>query len=368
MKSFVLNTQGDFWGTVRGFFRGLLTAGVADLVLVPQETSSGRSVVSTLVRDPEKLVAPDPFAPLVLVSQAKVLGNLTFKDPKARIAAVCRPCEVRAAYELVKLKQVDLSRLLLIGVDCLGTLDPEVFRARLSGTRLKDLSEDWIASMRSGAASGVRSACEVCVEAVSGNVAVNIGVVGTSPDRLVVEIKPDLADEIAGALGLSEGEAGERAGVLDVLRTRREDVRNTRFSQWRQSVPDLPALMAEMAMCLKCGNCRRACPICYCKECVFDGRIFDHESSNYVRWASRKGLIEMPTDTLLFHLTRLNHMGTSCVNCGMCESACPADLPLATLFAATSERIQAIWNYVPGRSLDDPLPLSTFREEELEPR
>ena len=73
----------------------------------------------------------------------------------------------------------------------------------------------------------------------------------------------------------------------------------------------------------------------------------------------------MPSDTLLFHLTRLNHMSTSCVGCGMCTSACPADIPVGRVFRAVGEKTQAIFDYVPGRSVEDPLPVITFREDEL---
>lgn len=58
----------------------------------------------------------------------------------------------------------------------------------------------------------------------------------------------------------------------------------------------------------------------------------EHEPERYLRDAGRKGATRLLADTLLFHLTRLNHMSTSCVGCGMCESACPSDIPLTVLF------------------------------------
>ncbi|MDH4136355.1 MAG: 4Fe-4S dicluster domain-containing protein, partial [Anaerolineae bacterium] len=92
---------------------------------------------------------------------------------------------------------------------------------------------------------------------------------------------------------------------------------------------------------------------------------FDHVSPQYFRWAERKGSIRLPTDTLLFHLTRLNHMATSCVGCGMCESACPSELPVALIFRAVGQETQAIFDYQPGRSLEEEVPVAAFREDEL---
>jgi formate dehydrogenase subunit beta len=107
------------------------------------------------------------------------------------------------------------------------------------------------------------------------------------------------------------------------------------------------------------------CPICYCRECIFRTPTFEHESALYYQWAGRKGAVRMLPDTLLFHLTRLNHMVTSCVGCGMCTEACPADIPVGTVFRAVGEKVQAIFEYHPGRSLEEIAPVQEFREDEL---
>ena len=89
------------------------------------------------------------------------------------------------------------------------------------------------------------------------------------------------------------------------------------------------------------------------------------EAEKYLGWAKKRGMIKMPTDTLLFHLTRMNHMATSCVGCGMCAEACPNDIPVGNIFRLVGLGAQKLFDYVPGRSLDEELPLSTFKEDEL---
>jgi formate dehydrogenase subunit beta len=69
-------------------------------------------------------------------------------------------------------------------------------------------------------------------------------------------------------------------------------------------------------------------------------------------------------DTLLFHMTRLNHMSTSCISCGMCTSACPSDIPVGIIFSAIGEQVQAEFEYVPGRDVAESLPLITFQPDE----
>jgi len=121
-----------------------------------------------------------------------------------------------------------------------------------------------------------------------------------------------------------------------------------------------------LAPCINCHNCKTVCPLCYCKECFFDSPTFEMEAEKYLGWAEKRGTIRMPTDTLLFHITRMNHMATSCVGCGMCEEACPNDIPVSNIFRMVGLKTQKLFDYVPGRSLDEELPLSTFKEDELQ--
>ena len=84
-----------------------------------------------------------------------------------------------------------------------------------------------------------------------------------------------------------------------------------------------------------------------------------------MNWAKRKGIIKMPTDTVFYHITRLAHMSTSCIGCGQCSNACPNDIPVMEIFRTVANYTQKAFDYQAGRSLDDELPLSVFREKEL---
>ena len=83
-----------------------------------------------------------------------------------------------------------------------------------------------------------------------------------------------------------------------------------------------------------------------------------------MNWAQRKGAFRLPADTMLFQLTRLNHMVLSCVGCGLCTDACPADLPVGRVFRAIGQTTQEVFEYEPGQSVEEPLPLITFKEDE----
>jgi len=59
-------------------------------------------------------------------------------------------------------------------------------------------------------------------------------------------------------------------------------------------------------------------------------------------------------------------MSLSCVSCGMCEDACPASIPVAQIFSYVSDKTQKAFEYHPGRSIGEPLPLKDYKVKELQ--
>jgi coenzyme F420-reducing hydrogenase beta subunit len=114
-------STGDALSATRKFLSDLLSTGEIDALMVPQELSSGKNVVQTLVKDPNKLEAANPFAFVMPINSAKLISKLTDQNPGKRLGLVIRNCELRAMNELIKLKQINNENLIVIGVDCLGT-------------------------------------------------------------------------------------------------------------------------------------------------------------------------------------------------------------------------------------------------------
>ena len=108
-----------------------------------------------------------------------------------------------------------------------------------------------------------------------------------------------------------------------------------RFERWVQ----------EFSKCIKCYGCRDICPMCFCRECSL-------EDDELIRTG------DIPPEIPTFHLTRAVHMAGRCIDCGLCNEACPADIPLRTLYKKVTDIIDEEFHYRPGYSADEKSPLN----------
>ena len=372
VRAIVEVKDGDVLAALREFLRRLLEVQVVEALLVPLELPSGDAVAPTLIKDPERLATANPLAPVMMVNSANLVSRLTRLGNREKVGVVLRSCEMRALIELVKLQQASLDNLVTLGIDCLGTYEVTQY-ARLR-TEVEDgagPSRDQLKAAGDGEVVPVegyqfRAACQMCEYPVATGVDINIGLIGVDTQTMILlDMEPDIGQEVLEKLDLKEGDAPGREKVVGKLVAAREKARDEAFAAFHEKVKDTASLIAQFSTCIACHNCSFACPICYCKECLFETDTFRHPSDRYLMWAGRKGAARMPSDTVLFQLTRMNHMVSSCVGCGMCESACPSDLPLALIFRAVGQRVQQLFDYSPGRSLEDELPVATFKEDEF---
>jgi formate dehydrogenase subunit beta len=344
--------------TVNAFLKSLLEQGFVQALLAPQEVPSKKTAFPVLISDPEKLDA-NVFAPALPVSTASALSNITrIKGSDTPVAAVMRACQLRATFELAKLKQVNLENILLIGVDCLGTFPTNTYAAfpeKASPTEFL-LAE-------TGLEKYLRSSCRVCKDPVPEHADITIGVFGMDRSKeLFIHAATEAGEKTVKNLQDCADAASREKGVKQV----REEKNKARaaFLSEKADIRGIDKLTEFFDACINCHNCMRACPICYCKECLFDSAVFDLEANRYVSKAKTKGAFKLPADSLLFHVTRMNHMILSCVQCGLCEQACPNNIPLMDLFTITADNAQAQFGYLPGRDPKEPVPMVVFREDE----
>jgi formate dehydrogenase subunit beta len=370
MRNAILEVQnGNLLNTLDGLWRQLLEKEIVEALLIPQELPSKLNVVQTLVGHPESLQSPNPVAPVLPVNSARIVSQMTKVAPsQKKVGVVLRSCELRALIELVKLKQASLENLVLIGIDCFGTYSIDQYRKLAQET--SSPTEDFLKTVSEGKEDPLlREACQSCEYPTPQNADLTIGLVGTDFEKgILLQASTAEGERILEMLELKDSDektVAKREEAISKLTAQRAKKAEGILERTQQEASGWENLLTLFAPCINCHNCKTVCPLCYCKECFFDSPTFEMEAEKYLGWAEKRGTIRMPTDTLLFHLTRMNHMAISCVGCGMCQEACPNDIPVSNIFRLVGSKVQKVFDYVPGRSLEEELPLATFKEDEL---
>jgi ferredoxin len=102
--------------------------------------------------------------------------------------------------------------------------------------------------------------------------------------------------------------------------------------------------MRQFSKCIKCYGCRNICPACFCPTCTL-------EDSALVKAGG------MPPETPIFHLIKAYHMADRCIDCGLCEEACPMGIPVRRLYRKVKKSIKDVFGYVPGEKAEEKGPL-----------
>lgn len=335
---------GDTQTTVRRFLGDLMRQGIVDRLLVPVAGRREDPVTTQLLDDPAQLEWACPLAPILPSDTVLKAAVLSLCEGAPRIGAVLRPCQLRALREQEKLGRANGVSLLIIGLECLGTYEPDHFQALVAAMGGPDAvtAESLRWAERGGiSAYRYRTACQVCETPAPFYVDVAIGFIGMDPQRrMVVRGDPALLER----LGLAASDDGQPVEVMERLVQVRRRRRDRMLADIGRLMADPSSLLGWLARCTACRRCVEVCPV---REAA-EFSTLDREA----RWAGRTtrhgGLLEQG---ILF-----GRWMAACVGCGLCESACPARLPLTALFTSVAERVQEQLGYVPGRSLGDPLP------------
>lgn len=252
---------------------------------VREALESGRAAAAVILTNRDGKLAPrlvtqaddpaidDLYAGDVRYPMASFAAMIT-PMVSGNVALLVRECDRRMVIELQKHNQIDVSRLVLLGMPC---------------------------------SQGLADACGCDHPA--------------TPEDIAVAPALAKAGEPVVPPGAQAEEAAERL----------------RF--W----------MDAFSRCLKCMGCRNICPMCYCKDCVLDN-------------PSIVGPGTKPPDIPIFHLVRAIDMADRCVDCGMCEEICPADIPLRQLYRQARQSVKESLGYEPGLNPDEVSPLKVLGE------
>ena len=359
----IFSTKGSIEEGIVDFIRQALSQGCFDAVLIAAKMPLSDSFAHVLIEDESLLKDAYPLCPIMTVQGAKALSSLTGHGKgKKVIAALMRPCEVRAAVELFKLGQVVLENVVLISIDCPGVLSLADWAENPKKTEAA-FSE----LLKGGDIEGVRPICQICDKfSATGGEDLHIGTIGMEDSLLLIPNSPK-GKGILNKLDLQvKQDISDWQRRVGALTADREKKRKQVHKELESKATGLDNLLNTFSKCINCHNCMRVCPMCYCRQCFFDSDTSKFPFEDYLNRAEVAGGLRLPPETLLFHIGRMLHMSLSCVSCGACEDACPVSIPVAQVFSLVGDKNQEAFDYVPGKSIDEPLPLRVYKDREFE--
>lgn len=363
MKGSILPIDKNLEETILNFIKKALDKECFEAVIIPKRVPSGDSFAYLLIKDKSILEGASPMPPVIPVQGAKAISSLTRRgNVKKKILAIMHPCEIRATIELLKLKQANLDNLFFLSLDCPGVMPLSEY---LDDPERSD--QTYQGAFKKWETGNMRPVCQICTEFSAPASDLHIGLLGASEGEVfLVPISPD-GEQIMNSLDFSIDSSLERWETeVKKLKKERENKRKEVHKTLQSQVKGSDKLLETFSQCINCHNCMRVCPVCYCRQCYFESDAFKLPPDNFTRRAGKRGSLRLPADTLLFHLGRMSHMILSCVSCGTCEDACPMSIPVAQVFSLVADKTQQLFNYVPGRSKEEPLPTVVYQEEELQ--
>jgi formate dehydrogenase subunit beta len=380
--------KGEYGGAVTTLLRYMLDSGMVDGVVAVKAKNSDRYAgVPVLITEPENLIDSAGSLHCSTPNIARFVKIYLDGAASTKLAVVGKPCDIRAIIELQKRHQIDENNLILVGLNCTGTLSPtmakkmfiekfdvnpsEVVKEDIDngeliiflkdGTR-KSLNLEELEEEGYGRRENCRR-CELNIPIMADIACGKWGAENTKIPGTFIEVCSDKGKmllEKALDDGFIEIEVPDDTSIQNREQKNQTEIelakkwieRDLKPLQELDQVERLEYWLGEFNKCVKCYGCRDACPICYCDNCLLEA------NRDYLE----KGKVP---PTVAFPLTRLAHVADSCVNCGQCQDVCPMELPLSKLFTLLHKKLSELFAYTPGLEVEQGPPLLAITDEEL---
>jgi len=341
--------------------------------------------IPVLITDPAEIAETGGSLHCSSPNIARFLKEYLDGASSMKMAVVAKPCDAKAIIELAKRKQINLDNLIIIGLNCTGTLPSakaktifrEEFEVEPSDVVSEDIEDnELIIRLKDGSEKkkdlaeleekgyGRRENCRRCETNIPVMADIACGKWGTTDkNSTFIEVCSEKGSQFVEA-AIEAGYIKVEQPTTDAIETRKKKDEAARglAQQWQEK--DFATLeemsnderfsywFEQFSHCIKCYGCRDACPICYCQDCILE---------------ADRGFVppgEVPPH-MMFPMVRITHVMDSCVNCGQCQDACTMELPLSRLIFLLSKKIGAIFEYEPGMDVTELPPLRTITDQEL---
>lgn len=350
---------------LRELLKFLLENGRVKGVVTLQKMGEYDALSYSLITNPDDIRSALSLLPLMPVNLAKQLSRLTLMESATEpIAAVLRPCELRAFVELAKRTQGSLENFLFISSTCAGVYPLEM---AVEGNIEKQLPQYWKAVEQSEPIADIRAACKACEYFMPYTADITVSLLGNKDleKETTLFLNTEKGEVVVEGISGKSSEEELDAATIDKTRTKRKAEKQKLSDEVELRNLGIDEVTKTFSRCIGCRNCSKVCPACYCHVCFFETENSEHEAAYYEAALEKNGCVNMLSDTIFYHLVRLFHVSTSCTACGQCADVCPANIPLWAVSLKMSEAVQKAFDYLPGKDVKEGLPLTTFVPEEF---
>ena len=342
-----LAKKAECGGAVTELLKYALESKTVDAVLAVTRGVDLYDAVPVLVTDTKSLDACAGSLHCGTILLSKLVTEYAPRMSGKKIGMVVKGCDMMGVLELAKRNLVNLDNIVMIGVNCGGSVSPvtarrmikEVYGVDPNKVTKEEIDKGQFIIEYEGGHKGIsvdeleeagygrRSNCRRCKVKVPRQADLacgNWGVIGDKAGKATfVEVCSEKGAKLLdGAIKAKKltTEAANPKGVE--IRGKVEGAMHKLGDKWRKH--DFEALApvlwqtiaTETGRCMKCYACIDHCPVCVTRADKFE------QPDMMVR----HGVI--PADPM-FHLRRFAHISDSCINCGQCEECCPSEIPLA---------------------------------------
>ncbi|MCK4729119.1 MAG: Coenzyme F420 hydrogenase/dehydrogenase, beta subunit C-terminal domain, partial [Desulfobacterales bacterium] len=124
-----IREKGESGGAVTALLKFALEMKIVGAVLAVKKRNGNRyDGVLSLITDPDEVIESAGALHFAPVNVAKEVKEYLDGAKDFKLAVPCKPCDCRAIIELAKRGQINIENVILIGLNCTGTLLPAVAR------------------------------------------------------------------------------------------------------------------------------------------------------------------------------------------------------------------------------------------------